>query len=66
MTTLTTSIDIDAPIEKVWSILTDFEGYSEWNQFTPSVETSGRIGEPVHLQVRLNNTENGWQVETRE
>lgn len=59
MTTLTTSIDIDAPIEKVWAVLTDFDAYSEWNRFTPIVETSGRIGEPVRLRVRLNEKENG-------
>ena len=59
MPILSYTINIDAPIEEVWAILTDFEAYDEWNKFTPSVETSGRIGEPVRLQVRLNSNENG-------
>jgi hypothetical protein len=46
-------VDIDAPIERVWQILNDIDGYGEWNPFTPKVETTLRIGDPVHLQVRL-------------
>jgi len=30
---VTASITIDAPIEKVWSILLDFPSYHEWNPF---------------------------------
>ena len=38
---LTTSIDIDAPRETVFQVLTDFDSYHEWNDYT-------RIdGEPV-------------------
>ena len=59
MPALTTTIDINAPIEIVWAVLTDFEAYGEWNKFTPSVETSGRLGDPVRLQVRLSNNKNG-------
>lgn len=28
-------IDIDAPAEKVWSIIIDLERYPQWNTFTP-------------------------------
>lgn len=59
MTILTYTIDIDAPIEQVWEVLTDFHAYAEWNRFTPKIETSGRIGEPVRLHVRLSDNENG-------
>ena len=35
-------IEIDAPAERVWQVLTDFRRYPEWNPFMPSV-----AGEPV-------------------
>jgi hypothetical protein len=46
-------VEIDAPIERVWEILTDLDRYGDWNPFTPKVETTLRIGAPVHLYVRL-------------
>jgi len=59
MTTLTYTIDINAPIEQVWEVLTDFDAYGAWNRFTPKIETSGRIGERVKLHVRLSEKEGG-------
>ena len=47
------SVEIDAPIERAWEILTDFERYGEWNPFTPSVATDFEIGSPVELYVRM-------------
>jgi hypothetical protein len=52
-TSVSAAIDIAAPASRVWSILTDFERYPEWNPFTVSVETSLAIGEPVVMDVRL-------------
>jgi uncharacterized protein YndB with AHSA1/START domain len=46
---------IAAPIERVWSILTDFEAYPAWNPFTLQVKTSRVVGEPVDMRVAL-----GW------
>ena len=41
MSEITTSIEIDAPAETVWAVLTDFDRYDEWNPYT-------RIeGEPI-------------------
>ena len=34
METLETVIDIDAPADVVWDVLTDFERYPEWNEYT--------------------------------
>ena len=46
-------VEIDAPIDRVWKILNDLPGYGAWNPFTPRVESSLAIGDPVHLHVRL-------------
>jgi uncharacterized protein YndB with AHSA1/START domain len=46
-------IEIRAPIERVWKILVDFEGYPKWNPFTPRVESTLEIGAPIVLHVRM-------------
>ena len=46
-------IEIEAPIDRVWQILNDLQAYAEWNPFTPRVESSLQIGEPVHLHARM-------------
>jgi len=47
-------ITIDAPIQKVWDVLADFDQYDQWNPFTPKIETTQEIGSDVLLHVRLN------------
>lgn len=46
-------IEIDAPIERVWQVLKHVDRYGAWNPFTPRVESTFRIGDPIHLHVRL-------------
>ena len=46
-------VEIDAPLERVWEILKNTDRYGEWNPFTPRVETTLQIGDPIHLHVRL-------------
>lgn len=50
MRELTTSIDIDAPPETVWTVLTDFTQYPAWNPF---VRVVGRPNEGARLVVDL-------------
>lgn len=44
-------ITINAPAELVWTVLTDFPAYSEWNPFTVKAESSLVLGEPVVLYI---------------
>ncbi len=57
-------VEIDAPIDRVWKILTDTSRYGDWNPFTPRVDTTLRIGDPIHLQVRLRGERLMHRVET--
>ena len=47
-------ITINAPIEKVWKILADFDNYHQWNPFTPKIIFKNEIGSFVTMHVRLN------------
>lgn len=53
MSLLQTEITIHASAEKVWSILTDFEKYPEWNPLILSI--SGKQEKGARLRVALNN-----------
>ena len=41
---LQTEVAIHASAERVWSVLTDFGAYPEWNPFLRSVEGSAEVG----------------------
>ena len=51
MKQISTEIEINAPIETVWTILTDFDKYPEWNPFIKSVE--GEVKEGLVFKVKL-------------
>lgn len=44
---------IEASVEFVWAVLTDFKNYAEWNTFCPSCEAELVLGTPVKMQVDL-------------
>jgi hypothetical protein len=56
-------IDIDCDVERVWQILRDLDGYADWNPFTPRVESTLQLGDPVHLYVRLRGAKLSHRVE---
>lgn len=46
-------VEIDAPAEVAWQVLTDLEAYPEWNPFTVRARSSLVVGEPVHLYIPM-------------
>jgi hypothetical protein len=44
MKEIKTEIDINAPIDKVWEVLTDFKAYPNWNPFIVSLEGDVYVG----------------------
>lgn len=57
------STEIDAPPQRVWGVLTDFERYAEWNPFTVGVRTDFAIGAAVRMDVVLLGGKAQRQVE---
>jgi hypothetical protein len=51
MKELHSEIEIDAPAERVWRILTDFPSYPEWNPFIRRISGEPTTGE--RLEVRI-------------
>ena len=51
MPEIQTQIEIDAPPATVWSVLTDFAGYPDWNPFVTSIEGSQAVGEQLTLRL---------------
>jgi hypothetical protein len=51
MQTLHASIDIDAPAERVWRVVTDFARYPEWNPFIVRAAGEQRVGGRLELTI---------------
>lgn len=52
MKSLNTEIVINAPVEKVWSILTDFDSYPSWNPFIKSFEGKPTDGKKFKVTIQ--------------
>ena len=51
MKTLAAKIDVEAPPDRVWEVLTDFPSYPQWNPFMFSVEGTAKAG--AHLRIGM-------------
>ena len=51
------AVDIDAPLDTVWAVMTDTDRYPEWNPFVVRVEADGpaAVGTPIKLHVVFNS-----------
>lgn len=46
-------LEIEAPIELVWEVLTDLSRYGEWNPFVPEASSTFEVGDPFTMKVQL-------------
>ena len=61
------TLDIKAPPEVVWEVLTDFSRYGEWNPFVVEARSSLKPGEAMDMKVKLlgpAQRQVEWMVET--
>ena len=51
------SVEIHAPIERVWAVMVDTAAYGEWNPFVVKAECTSppEVGDPIVLHVRWAN-----------
>jgi hypothetical protein len=50
------SVEIHAPIERVWAVMIDTASYGEWNPFVEKADCARAVvGEPIVLHVRWSN-----------
>jgi hypothetical protein len=49
---LETQIDIDAPAERVWSLLIDFPSYPRWNPFIRSIAGTLEVGQSLDVLIQ--------------
>lgn len=52
---LQTEIIINAPAEKVWNVLMDFEKYPEWNPFILSITGQAVVGNQIKAVLKNGN-----------
>lgn len=47
------TVDIAAPADVVWEVITDFPKYGEWNPFILKCASTMKPGDPIDLKVKL-------------
>ncbi len=47
-----TQIDIDAPVRKVWELITNLENYAQWNPFVVMGKGPIRLGEKITVRAQ--------------
>ena len=49
-----TEIDIGAPVEKVWDLLTDFKNFELWNPFIRKIEGTPTLGTKIKIHLHTS------------
>src|SRR5665647_1463588 len=52
VTILSTHIEIEAPVERVWAILSDFEAYPTWNPFIRKISGALKVGATLDAELQ--------------
>ncbi len=52
MKELRTEIEIGAPKERVWDMLTDFEAFTDWNPFLQKATGTPAVGERLEIYIK--------------
>lgn len=47
------TVEVAAPVERVWQVIVDLDRYPEWNPFVVACRSSLRVGEPIDMRVRV-------------
>ncbi|WP_131196501.1 SRPBCC domain-containing protein [Lichenihabitans psoromatis] len=53
MSTIESAIDINADASAVWSVLTDFPRYKDWNPFLTAVDGVATVGDIVTVHIKI-------------
>src|SRR5438445_13018866 len=56
MLELRTEIEIDAPAERVWAVLLDFERFPDWNPFIRSIRGQALVGSRLEVLLGASGT----------
>src|SRR5437867_669702 len=56
MLELRTEIEIDAPAERVWAVLLDFERFRDWNPFIRSIRGQALVGSRLQVLLGASGT----------
>ena len=53
-----TEIQINAPPEKIWHVLTDFSNYTKWNPFIHQIEGDAIVGAKLKVHLHTSGGKN--------
>jgi len=56
MSELRTEIEIDAPAERVWAVLIDFERFPDWNPFIRRIHGNPQVGSRLDVLLGASGT----------
>src|SRR3989442_15928757 len=56
MLELRTDIEIDAPAERVWEVLTDFDRFPDWNPFIRRIRGNAQVGSRLDVFLGASGT----------